>query len=59
VSRHAARSDGRIVAYQISPKALERFVREHPTAYRLDRVDQLWFLDLVFGGLVGARSEVA
>jgi hypothetical protein len=27
-----------------------RFIREHPTTFRLDKVDQVWFLDLVIGG---------
>jgi hypothetical protein len=33
------------------------FLRRHPTAFRLDRVDQLWFLDLVFNGRVGQGTE--
>lgn len=36
-----------------SEKDVLTFLRRYPKAYRLDRVDQLWFLDLVFGGKVG------
>ncbi len=35
------------------------FIKHHPRAFRLDRVDQLWFLDLVFGGQIGNVSERA
>jgi hypothetical protein len=35
------------------------FLRSHPTAYRLARVDQLWFLDLVFGGRIGDETTRA
>lgn len=37
-------------------KDILTFLRRHPSAYRLSRVDQLWFLDLVFGGRVGDES---
>lgn len=32
-----------------TPAAVLEFVKNNPTAFHLDRVDQLWFLDLVFG----------
>lgn len=35
----------------IPEQALRKFLREHPTAYSLRRVDQTWFLSLVFGSL--------
>jgi hypothetical protein len=35
---------------------LRRFVREHPMAFRLDKVDQLWFMDLVFEGQIGSEG---
>jgi hypothetical protein len=37
------------------------FMRRYPNAFRLDRVDQLWFLDLVFKGRIGnaGREEAA
>lgn len=37
-------------AWQVSDRAVLRFVREHPLAFRLDKVDQVWFMDLVMGG---------
>ena len=36
--------------YQISEDAIIRFIHENPMAFRLDRVDQVWFMDLVVGG---------
>jgi DNA-binding CsgD family transcriptional regulator len=35
--------------YQISEKAVLEFVQTHRLEYRLDQVDQTWFLGLVFG----------
>lgn len=32
-----------------TPAAVLDFIRNNPSAFRLDRVDQVWFLDLVFG----------
>jgi hypothetical protein len=32
------------------------FIREHPMAFRLDKVDQLWFMDLVLGGRLGGEA---
>jgi hypothetical protein len=34
---------------QVSDEAVLEFIKKYPTAFRLDRVDQLWFLDLVLG----------
>jgi hypothetical protein len=35
-----------------------KFVRAYPLAFRLDKVDQVWFLDLVLGGnLLGRTSR--
>lgn len=33
-----------------------KFIREHPTAFRLDKVDQTWFIDLVLGIRIDARE---
>lgn len=41
--------------WQFSDAQVLKFLREHPTQYRLDRVDQTWFLDLVFGGRLGEK----
>lgn len=50
--------DGRVCAHRISLAAARTFVREHPTAFLLAKVDQVWFLDLVCGRL-GDDREVA
>jgi len=40
-------------AWYFTDEDLLRFVREHPTAFRLDKVDQVWFMDLITsGGLI-------
>jgi hypothetical protein len=44
--------------YQVTYKAMARFVREHRGAYDLAKVDQLFFLDLVFGA-TPAREDAA
>lgn len=36
-------------AWQFTDGDVRRFVQAHPMAFRLDKVDQLWFLGLVFG----------
>lgn len=51
--------DGRASAWKVWPQALSRFVREHPAAYTLAKVDQVWFLDLVFGRLGEAWRDEA
>jgi hypothetical protein len=48
-----ARDDGRPAMFSITVPAVRRFLQQHPTAYSLAKVDQVWFLDLVFGGKVG------
>ncbi len=45
------RRDGRPVLFSITPAAIRKFLQSHPTAYRLAKVDQVWFLDLAFGGI--------
>ncbi len=37
-------------AWHVTEGDIVRFLRKHPTAFRLDKVDQLWFMDLVLGG---------
>ncbi len=39
--------------------AVRSFVRQNPTAFRLDKVDQTWFLDLVFGDRRGGSGSSA
>jgi hypothetical protein len=40
-------------AWCVRDSDLVTFVRDHPTAFRLDRCDQVWFLDLITsGGLI-------
>ena len=58
--------DGKLKAAHRSPAPRERWIftnrdvlaclRRHPTCFRLDRVDQLWFLDLVFKGRIGQEA---
>jgi hypothetical protein len=40
--------DGRACMWRISMQGIRRFLREHPAAFVLAKVDQVWFLDLVF-----------
>ena len=42
----------------ITDAAVRRFLRRHPTAFSLRRVDQTWFLSLVFG-TIGERESSA
>lgn len=46
-------------AWRVTESEIRRFVRENPNAFRLDRVDQLWFLGLVFGRANDARLGAA
>jgi hypothetical protein len=46
-------------SYVFTPAQVLDFLRSHPTAYRLDKVDQLWFLDLVFNGAKPKRDRLA
>lgn len=41
--------------YLIHENAIREFVRRHPTEFDLRRVDQLWFLNLVFEDRLGER----
>lgn len=52
-----AREDGRPAMFSITVPAIRRFLQQHPTAYRLAKVDQVWFLDLVFGKVGAPRPE--
>jgi len=38
--------------WAVSHRAVREFVVNHPLEFRLDRVDQLWFMDLILGGLL-------
>lgn len=63
--RARVRGNLHVEAWRFTDGDVRDFVRRHPTAFRLDRVDQLWFLDLVFQGRVGevvrsnAKGEAA
>ena len=57
-SRHEQHG-GPHLTYEIHPEALQRFIQQHPSAFRIGRVDQLWFLDLVFNGEIGEKVEAA
>lgn len=37
-------------AWAVSDADVLRFITEHPTAFRLDKVDQFWFMDLITSG---------
>ena len=40
-------------AWMVTDEQILAFVRDHPMAFRLDKVDQYWFLDLITsGGLI-------
>jgi hypothetical protein len=43
--------------WHVTDEDIMQFLREHPTAYRLDRVDQVWFLDLVFAARAGGDQR--
>ena len=38
----------------IYPNDVKRFVQEHPMVFDLAKVDQVWFMDLMFDGNIGA-----
>ena len=49
--RATRRIDDRIDhQYLIEPKDLRRFIKRYPNAFSIERVDQTWFLDLIFQG---------
>jgi len=52
-------ADGRPAMYRVSEAAVLRFLREHPAAYQLAKVDQVWFLGLVFSDIGGGRRQEA
>lgn len=41
--------------WEITDDAVRSFVRAHPMAFRINRVDQVWFLEVVMGGLGECR----
>ncbi len=46
-------------AWAVSDADLLRFIDQHPLAFRLDKVDQVWFLDLLTAGGLMARALAA
>ena len=42
--------------WQISEQQILDFIRNHPMAFRLDKVDQLWFLDLLLADGAGRTA---
>ena len=53
VARHRG-TNSPMDPWMIEEAAIRKFVRSHPMAFDLRRVDQLWFVDMVFGGAVQA-----
>lgn len=47
-------------AWLVTDADILRFIQNHPMAFRLDKVDQLWFMDLIAnaGLLAGANREI-
>lgn len=43
--------------WQIAEAEVLRFIREHPMAFRLDKVDQEWFMGLVIGAGLGSAAR--
>ena len=37
-------------AWAVTDADLVRFITEHPLAFRLDKVNQTWFMDLITSG---------
>ena len=50
------RGNGPADPWVFSDAGLLRFIQAHPLAFRLDKVDQLWFMDLVLNGAVIKRA---
>ena len=46
-------------AWAVTDDALLRFIEHHPMAFRLQSVDQLWFLDLLFDNRIIQRAITA
>jgi hypothetical protein len=45
--RHTAR---KLQIWKATDERLLRFIVENPLAFRLDKCDQVWFMDLITGG---------
>jgi hypothetical protein len=46
-------------AWAVSDADLLRFIQDHPLTFRLDKVDQVWFLDLITNGGLIRRALAA
>jgi hypothetical protein len=51
--------DGRAAAWRIEHRDVRAFIQAYPTMFTLAKVDQGWFLDLVFRGSIGTREQAA
>lgn len=51
--------NGKAAAWRVEHAAVRRFVQQHPNAYTLAKVNQAWFLDVVFDGAIGSQERVA
>ena len=50
------RGGGPADAWLFKDEAILRFIIEHPMEFRLDKVDQCWFMDLILAGGLGKRT---
>lgn len=50
--------DGRPAAWRIEHDAVRQFIRLNPATFSLAKVEQVWFLDIVFNGLTEAKAVV-
>lgn len=51
--RHTGRTDKQGDPFQLGERDIINFIEKYPMAFRLDKVDQFWFMDLITnGGLV-------
>ena len=57
-TRHT-QNGGPYRTYGVTLDAIHTFVKQHSAAFVLAKVDQVWFLDLVFNGALGTKSEAA
>lgn len=46
-------------AWCVSDDAVLRFIQDHPMSFRLDKVDQFWFMDLIADGGVVKKALAA
>jgi len=53
---NGGRGQGPADPWVFSDEAILRFIKEHSMAFRLDKVDQFWFMDLVLGGRLVERA---